>query len=110
MLDPGDELRLGFEAADELRVVGQRRADDLDRDLAPDVRLDRPVDDAEGAFADPLEQLQPAQRSPRDVESGVLREDLRLEAAQVGGRLQPELVHQHAAGAAVGGERVRLAA
>ena len=84
VLDPRHELRLGLEAADELRVVGQRRADDLDRDLAPDVRLDRPVDDPEGAFADPLEQLQPAQRSPRDVESRVLREDLRLEAAQVG--------------------------
>ena len=57
VLEPGHELRLGLEAADELRIVGQRRADDLHRHLAPDLRLERAVDDPERPLADPLEQL-----------------------------------------------------
>ena len=40
VLQPGDELGLGLEAADEVGVIGVLRQDDLDRDIAPDPRLD----------------------------------------------------------------------
>ena len=45
VLEPGDELGLGLEPADERRVVGELGRDHLDRHLAPDDRLvgaDRP--------------------------------------------------------------------
>ncbi len=57
MLEPGDELCLGLEAPDEVRIVGQFGPDDLDRDLAPDGGLVRPVRHAERTLADLLTQL-----------------------------------------------------
>lgn len=79
VLKARDELHLGLEAADELRVVGQRWAHELDSDLAPHLRLGRAVDDAEGALADILEQLEAAQRPAGDLQRRGLLEHLLLE-------------------------------
>jgi hypothetical protein len=55
VLETSNQLGLCLEAADELRVVGKRRANHLDGDLATDLRLDRPMDDAERSLAEALE-------------------------------------------------------
>ncbi len=57
MLQAGDQLRFGFEAADEVGVVGVPGQDDLDGDFAPDRGLEGAVDGAEAAYADALAQL-----------------------------------------------------
>jgi hypothetical protein len=56
VLDRGDHLGLGLEAADERRVVGQLGADDLDGDVPTEGPLRRPVHDRERAGADALVQ------------------------------------------------------
>ncbi len=44
MLEAGDHLRLLLEPADEIRVGGKTRVNDLDRDVATDFRLHSAVD------------------------------------------------------------------
>ena len=56
MLDAGDPLRCGLEAAHELRMAHHRPAEDAQRDLATDRRLVRPVDLAELSDTDQLTQ------------------------------------------------------
>ena len=65
VLEPGDELGLGLEPADERRVVGELGPDHLDRHLAPDDRLVGAVDRPEGAAPELLAQLVAADRQPR---------------------------------------------
>ena len=65
VLEPGDELGLGLEPADERRVVGELGPDHLDRHLAPDDRLVGAEDRAEGAASELLAQLVAAHRQPR---------------------------------------------
>ena len=64
VLELGDELRLGLEAADEGGLVDQLRTDDLDRHLAAHRRLIGAVDDAEVAGAHLLAQLVAADGAP----------------------------------------------
>ena len=79
----------------------------LDRDLAPDLRLDRAVDDAERALADLLEQPVAAERLALEVEVGVLAEDALVQAAQVGRGVDAELAGQAVARAFERRQRVR---
>ena len=62
MFQPRDALRLGLEPADEVGVVGEVGADDLDRHQASDRRLVRREHLAGGARTDQLAQLVPAHR------------------------------------------------
>ena len=62
VLQAGHELRLALEPPDEVGLVRELRVDRLDRDLAPDLRLDRPMDHAERALPDLLEQPVAAER------------------------------------------------
>ena len=64
VFEPGDELGLGLEPADERRVVGELRPDHLDRDFASDDRLVGAIDGAEGAPAELVAQLVAADRQP----------------------------------------------
>ena len=70
MLELGDESRLRLEPAHERGLVDQLGADHLDRDLAPDRRLVRAIDDADVAAADLLAELvaphRAAERADRD--------------------------------------------
>jgi hypothetical protein len=70
MLELRYQLGLGLEAADERRVVDQLGTDDLDRDLPPDRRLVRAIDDAEVTAADLLAQLVAANRAAERAERG----------------------------------------
>ena len=110
VLEAGDDLRLVLEPADEVRVVGELRMHRLDRDLAPDLRLDRAVDDAERALADLLEQPVAAERLALEVEVRVLAEDALVQAAQVGRGVDAELVGEAVARALERRQRVRLPA
>ncbi len=65
VFEPGDELGLGLEPADERRVVGELGRDHLDRHLAPDDRLVGAIDGAERAATELLAQLVAAHRQPR---------------------------------------------
>ncbi len=67
VLQAGDELGFGFEAADEFRVVGVAGQDDLDGHLALDQRLDGAVDDAETAFADAVAEFVAADGAPGEI-------------------------------------------
>ena len=64
MLQRRDHLRLGLEAADEGRVVGEVGTDDLDRHLATDSGLIGAVGRARGTVADLLPQLVSTHRRP----------------------------------------------
>ena len=57
MFQPGDKLRFGFKAANEVGLVGELGENDLDRDLAPDGGLVGAVHDAEPPTADSLAQF-----------------------------------------------------
>ena len=52
MFEASDDLRLGFETADEVGVVGITGANSLDRDLTADHWLVSAIDKAESASAD----------------------------------------------------------
>ncbi len=108
MLQARDELRLALEPADEVGLVRQLGVDRLDGDLAPDLRLDRAVDDAERALADLLEQPVPAERLALDLEVGVLPQDPLVESLELGRGIDAELVGQGLAGPLERGERVGL--
>ena len=101
VFEPGDELCLGLEATDEVRVVGEFRSDHLDRDLATDGGLIRPIGHPERALADLLAQFVAA-----DSESGsrtvgsdrheferlVAGDDLLLQAPEPARRVDAELL------------------
>ena len=94
MLEAGDDLRLAFEPADEVRVVRELRMHRLDRDLAADLRLDRPVDDAERTLADLVEQPIPAERLALQIQVGVFAEDPFVQPPEVRGGIDAELAGQ----------------
>ena len=52
VLQLGEELRLALEAGEALGVGGERLGQDLDRDLALQLRVGRPVDDPHAALAE----------------------------------------------------------
>ncbi|MBK9376637.1 MAG: hypothetical protein IPN03_23695 [Holophagales bacterium] len=52
VLELGQDLRLAFEAGETIGVPGERLGEDLDRDLAPQLRIGRPVDDPHPALAE----------------------------------------------------------
>ena len=83
VLQARDDLRLALEPPDEVRVVRELRVDRLDRHLPPDLRLDRPVDDAERALADLVEQPVAAERLALQVEVRVLPEDPLMELLEL---------------------------
>ncbi len=95
VFQPGDELRLGLEPADEVGVVGELGPDDLDGDLPAHRRLHRPMDRSERAFPDALAQLVAANRRAGlrvGVEQHrIVVEDLPFEVAQLRGRIQAEI-------------------
>ena len=109
MLEPGDELRLGLEPADELGVVGELGPDHLDRHLPADRRLVGAVDDAEATAACPFAQLEATdgsgkarqcRRNPVGTQRGKLavdpgRHELedRLAAGEASDAVLPERLH-----------------
>ena len=52
VLQLGEDLRLALEAGEAVGVRGERLRQDLDRDLALELRVGRPVDDAHAALAE----------------------------------------------------------
>jgi hypothetical protein len=52
VLQLGEELRFALEARETLGVGGECLGQDLDRDLAPELRVGRPVDDPHPALAE----------------------------------------------------------
>ena len=84
MLERRDGLRVGFEAADERRIVRPMLVHDPDRDLPAHVRLRRPVDDAERVLAHAFEQPVPAQRLSTGIQVGALGEDPFVHLAELG--------------------------
>jgi len=56
VLQPGDQLRFGFEPADKFGAVGVARQDDLDGDFALDSRLEGAINSREPADSDQFAQ------------------------------------------------------
>ena len=52
VVERGEQLRLALEAGEALRVGGEGRGQDLDRDLAPELRVGGAIDLAHAAFAE----------------------------------------------------------
>ena len=52
MFQPGDDLRFGFKAANEIGLIGKLGQNDLDRYLSPDPRLVGPIDLTEATCPD----------------------------------------------------------
>jgi hypothetical protein len=67
VLQAGDELSFGFEAADELRVVGVAGQDDLDRHFTLDEGLNGAVDHAEAAFTHAVAEFEAADGAAGEV-------------------------------------------
>jgi hypothetical protein len=67
VLQSGDQLSFGFEAADEFRMVCVPGQDDLDRHFTLDQGLDGAVDDAEAAFPDAIAELVAADGAAGEV-------------------------------------------
>ena len=57
MFQPGDELRLDFEAAHKVWLIGKLRQDDLDRHLPPQRGLETAVNSARRACSYPFAEL-----------------------------------------------------
>ena len=55
MVERGEHLRLALEATHDLRVLGQRFGDELERDVAMEAAVGRPVDDSHAALAELLD-------------------------------------------------------
>ena len=101
MLDAGDPLRCGLEAAHELRMAHHLPAEDAQRDLAADRRLVRPMHLAELSGADQLTQLVARHRAfdaardrwwqPVDAQRREVRaEPAADELVDVDGRVEPD--------------------
>jgi hypothetical protein len=88
-----------------IRQLGMHR---LDGDLAPDLRLERAVDDAEGAFADALEEPVPSERLASELERRILPQDLLLQPSKFRGGIDPELVGKDPMGRLERGEGITL--
>ena len=86
MLELGDQLRLGLEAADERRPVGQLGADHLDRHLPADRGLVRAKDDAEVAAADLLAELVAPHRAAERAGRDRGRQPIDPQRREVGGK------------------------
>ena len=69
--------------SNEVGVVGELRVHGLDRHLASYLRLDRSVDDAEGALPDLVEKSIAAERLTFELEVGVLSEDLIVQVLEI---------------------------
>ena len=64
MFQPGDELRLDFETAHKIRLIGELRQDDLDRDFPAKRGLKAAVDRARRACPYPFTELVALDRLP----------------------------------------------
>jgi hypothetical protein len=84
MFQPGDELGLGIEAADELGIIGEPGMDNLDRDFPAYLRLERAVYGTEGPLSQQLEHPVPAKGFASELEHRIVREDLLLDALELG--------------------------
>ena len=103
-----DGLRVGFEAADERRIVRPMFVHDPDRDLPAHVRLRRPVDHAERVLAHAFEQSVAAQRFSTGIQVGALGEDPFVQLSELGRGIDPELVGEDLAGPLEGSQRLAL--
>ncbi len=97
MLEPGHQMGLGLEPADELGTVRKLLSDHLDRDLAVERRLPATEHHGVRAVADPLQQLVPVaaarrtgdRRSHRRGRSGA--EDRSFDGCDLIARVEPEV-------------------
>jgi hypothetical protein len=96
VLDPRHHLRLGLEPTDELRPIGQLRADDLDGDVAIEGGLCGAVHDGERTLTDALAEDVGTDRAFRCLGGALERtgRDLPVEVDQVARRLHADLVDQ----------------
>ncbi len=108
VLEAGDQLRLGLEAADEVGIVGELGPDDLDGHLAADLRLGRPVDDSEAPPADLLQQSVAAQTPPLGLRGQLLAQDPLMQIAEFRRGVDPQLRRQHPPGPLIGIEGLSL--
>ena len=76
-----------------IRELGR---DHLDRDLAPDLRLGGAVDHSERTLANLLQQPIASQRFALELELGVLAKDPLVQQLEIAGRIDAELLGQHA--------------
>ena len=65
VFETGDRLRLGFELADERRVIGELGQDDLDGYFPADRRLEGAIDRAESTGPDLLAKVKTAELAGR---------------------------------------------
>ena len=106
VLQPGDELGLGLEPADERRIVGEPGLDHLDRHLTPDDRLigaehraERPSTDLLAQLVAPHRQARPRTKRPDvgfplDEQAAVVGEDVMFEVAHGPRRLDADIGDQ----------------
>ncbi len=93
VLQPGDEPRLGLEAHDELRRIGQILADRLDRHPSVGAGLGGHVHPPVRPLADRVVDRVPPQRPADGCRRHVrARRDRRLDARQLGRRVETRLV------------------
>jgi hypothetical protein len=110
VLDPGDRLHVGGEPADERRVVGDRRAEELERHHPVDADLRGPPHHRGGTGADLLEQPVTAPDGTTELQRRVLAQDPLLERSQRRRRIDAELLDQQGPGMLVGLQCVALPA
>jgi hypothetical protein len=65
--------------------------DDLDRDLPPYLRLERPVDGTERSLSKRLEESVSPKVLASELQRGILFEDLLLDVLELGRGIDPEL-------------------
>ena len=93
MLERRDRLRLRLEPLDERLRARDVLVEDLDLDIAPDPRLDRPEPDAGARLAELLQQAgTPGAARLGARANGSCAEDLPVQAHELGRRIDPELV------------------
>ena len=110
VLEAGHQLRFGLEPLHEPRVVGQLGPDRLDRHLATEARLHRPVDRTERALADQVTELVAGDRDHAGrCQRRVADQDLVFEVDEHARRVEPGLVGQVVGEAAVGPQCFGLA-
>ena len=97
MLEGGHRLRLGLEAPDETRLVGEFSADLLDRHLPTECRLDPAPHQRERPFADQLDELIAAQGTRAARQRWVVAGDLAVELEQRRRRVEPDFFHEQIA-------------
>jgi hypothetical protein len=90
VLQARDPARVRIEPADELLVVRDRRAQDLDRHVALGLRLYRAMHNGDRPRSDDGNGAIPPQRSAAQLERRILLEDLALEGLDGRGGIQAE--------------------